>query len=68
MILSSQFLKKIEILPPSLQKEVDNFVDFLLAKRMAVSKSTKKKTKYTFGSLKGKIKMSNDCNAPLAIM
>jgi hypothetical protein len=31
---------------------------------MGASKSTKKKTKYTFGSLKGKIKMSPDFNAP----
>jgi hypothetical protein len=50
---------KIESLPAEMQKEVSLFADFLLSK-----------TSYTaipkFGSLKGKIHMSADFDAPLS--
>jgi len=50
---------KIESLPVEMQKEVSLFADFLLSKTLhpAIPK---------FGSLKGKIHLSADFDAPLA--
>jgi hypothetical protein len=50
---------KIESLPAEMQKEVSLFADFLLSKtpRTAIPK---------FGSLKGKIHLSADFDAPLS--
>ena len=52
---------KLEILPQNLKSEVFDFVDFLF------EKSTKKNHNIIpkFGSAKGKIKMSEDFDAPL---
>jgi hypothetical protein len=52
---------KLESLPTNLKQEVVDFIDFLL------EKSARKKAKNTpkFGSAKGKIKMSDDFDAPI---
>jgi len=50
---------KIESLPPEMQEEVSLFVDFLLSKKVHT-------TSPQFGSLKGKIHLSADFDAPLS--
>ncbi|WP_316791486.1 DUF2281 domain-containing protein [Pedobacter frigoris] len=53
---------KLETLPPELKSEASDFIDFL------IEKAKKKKLKAPtpkFGSLKGKIKLSDDFDAPL---
>ncbi len=53
---------KLESLPPDLKSEASDFIDFLIAKS---KKKSQKAVKPQFGSLKGKIKMSKDFDAPL---
>jgi len=50
---------KIERLPVEMQKEVSLFTDYLLSK-------TQQKATPKFGSLKGKIHLSADFDAPLS--
>jgi hypothetical protein len=50
---------KIDSLPVEMQKEVSLFADFLLSK-------TSHRAVSTFGSLKGKIHLSADFDAPLS--
>jgi len=50
---------KVERLPAEMQKEVSLFADFLLSK-------TSHTTSPKFGSLKGKIHLSDDFDAPLS--
>ena len=50
---------KIDGLPVEMQKEISLFADFLLSK-------TSQKTLPKFGSLKGKIHLSADFDAPLS--
>lgn len=52
---------KINSLPENLKKEVQDFVEFLQAK---TKKESSKKPR-SFGSLKGKIHMTDDFDAPL---
>ena len=52
---------KIISLPENLRHEVQDFIDFLQAKR---SQEISEKSR-TFGSLKGKIKMSEDFDDPI---
>lgn len=52
---------KINTLPLELKTEVNDFVDFLLSKKTKKNKSRKP----VFGSAKGKIKISDDFDAPL---
>lgn len=52
---------KINSLPENLKKEVQDFVEFL---RTKTKKNPKKKPR-AFGSLKGKIKMTEDFDAPI---
>lgn len=52
---------KINSLPENLKKEVDAFIDSLQCKTY---QNTNKKSR-TFGSLKGKIQMTEDFDAPL---
>lgn len=59
--METQILKKIESLPFLMQKEVNDFVDFLLFK----TKKEAKKKKPKFGSAKGLIVMSKDFDEPL---
>ncbi len=53
-------LEKINTLPIELQKEVEDFKDFLKSK-VDLKKADKRK----LGLLKGKIKMSDDFDEPL---
>lgn len=53
---------KLETLPPELKTEASDFIDFLLEK---TKKKIQKGGAPKFGSLKGKIKMSEDFDAPL---
>jgi len=52
---------KINSLPENLKKEVQDFVEFLQTK----TKKDSRKKHRAFGSLKGKIKMSEDFDAPI---
>jgi len=52
---------KISLLPENLKKEVQDFVEFLQAK---TKKDFRKKSR-AFGSLKGKIQISEDFDAPM---
>lgn len=56
---------KLETLPPELKKEAKEFIDSLVQKTK-VQKATEHR-KPVFGSLKGKIKLSDDFDAPLEI-
>lgn len=53
---------KIETLPPDLKEEAKNFIEYLLEKN---KNATPKSKKPVFGSLKGKIHLSKDFDAPL---
>jgi hypothetical protein len=56
-----QLYTKINSLPEDLKSEVNDFIDFLLAKR----KKEKPMQKSMFGIAKGKIYMSPDFDEPL---
>lgn len=57
-------LRQIQMMPPSLQKEVLDFIGYLFAKyNLTENKPTEKRPK--FGSAKGKYKMAPDFDAPL---
>ncbi|MEX2514404.1 MAG: DUF2281 domain-containing protein [Cyclobacteriaceae bacterium] len=58
---NSTLHKKINSLPENLKKEVQDFVDFLLTK----TKTDLEKRPRVFGSLKGKIKIAADFDAPI---
>lgn len=53
---------KLETLPSDLKKEASDFIESLIKK--SEQKNSKNK-KPVFGSLKGKIKLSDDFDAPL---
>lgn len=57
----SQLYTQIASLPSDLKKEVADFVEFLLQKQVSRKKPKARKP----GSLKGKISMSADFDAPL---
>lgn len=52
---------KINSLPENLKKEVQEFVEFLQTK----TKKDSRKSPRAFGSLKGKIQMAEDFDAPI---
>jgi len=56
-------LEKIKMIPVAYQQEVEDFIDFILQKK--VNKKNEEKTQRKLGLLKGKMKMSDDFNAPL---
>jgi hypothetical protein len=56
-------LEKIKMIPVAYQQEVEDFIDFILQKK--VDKKDKEKTNRKLGLLKGKMKMTGDFNAPL---
>lgn len=58
---------KIETLPPALKEEAKDFVEYLLEKTKKKKKESEsnKKSEKTFGSLKGKISLSEDFDEPL---
>jgi len=55
---------KIETLPPNLKEEAINFIEYLVEKSNKKN-SQSKKEKPVFGSLKGKIHLSDDFDAPM---
>lgn len=59
--MDTQILKKIENLPLVLQKEVSEFIDYLIFRK----KINEKKKVAKFGSGKGLIKISEDFDEPL---
>ncbi|MBB6237115.1 hypothetical protein HDC90_001733 [Pedobacter sp. AK013] len=56
-------LEKIKMIPVAYQQEVEDFIDFILQKK--VKKKNEEKTQRKLGLLKGRMKMSDDFNAPL---
>ncbi|KQM66405.1 hypothetical protein ASE74_08350 [Pedobacter sp. Leaf216] len=56
-------LEKINMMPIAYQQEVEDFIDFILQKK--VNKKNEEKQQRKLGLLKGKMKMSEDFNAPL---
>lgn len=56
---------KIETLPPALKEEAKDFIEYLLEKTKKKKKVAEPKSKKTFGSLKGKISLSEDFDEPL---
>ena len=54
---------KLETLPPELKKEASDFIESLVQKNN--SQKVNKKANPVFGSLKGKIILSADFDAPL---
>lgn len=59
---------KLETLPSSLKEEAKNFIESLIDKTKKNKKDSDvhpKKNKREFGSLKGKITLSDDFDAPL---
>ncbi len=58
---TAQLYTKLDMLPESLKKEVDDFIDFLILKSQKYSASGIPK----FGSAKGFYKMADDFDEPL---
>ena len=56
-------LEKIKMIPLAYQQEVEDFIDFILQKKVNLQNPSNNKRK--LGLLKGKMKMSDDFNAPL---
>jgi len=58
---------KLETLPPALKEEAKNFIEYLVekTKKDKESEPKEKLTEREFGSLKGKIHLSDDFDAPL---
>jgi hypothetical protein len=59
---------KLETLPPALKEEAKNFIEYLVDKTKKAKKESKSSLNSnvpTFGSLKGKIHLSDDFDAPL---
>ena len=52
--------EKIQNLPPDLQNEVIDFIDYLINKKMANQKG-----KRPFGLCRGQIKIADDFNEPI---
>lgn len=60
---AAQLIQKIEKLPLFEKKEVEDFVEFLLYKK---AKKIDAITEREFGFFKGKIKISDDFDAPIS--
>ena len=58
-----ELLEKIKLLPLDYQQEVNNFVDFILEKKINIPYPEHKNRES--GQLKGKVWMSPDFDAPL---
>lgn len=56
-----QLIEKVKKIPPAYQQEVEDFIDFILEKKVPRSN----KPKRILGLLKGKLKMDSDFDAPL---
>lgn len=66
-MVQSMLLSKLEALPESLQTEVLHYVEFLSERyaKAEVNDLVSKKKRGGLGSLKGKIWMADDFDAPL---
>jgi hypothetical protein len=66
-MVQSTLLSKLEALPESLQTEVLHYVEFLAERYAKVEANdlVSKKKRGALGSLKGKIWMADDFDAPL---
>ncbi len=62
---SNSLYTKLESLSPALKEEAKSFIDYLVQKTKK-KKAESKVEKPVFGSLKGKIHLSEDFDAPLA--
>ena len=62
---NSLLYTKLNSLPEELKKEVDDFIDRILAKNKKLKKEKKKISGRGYGSMKGQIKMSKDFDEPL---
>jgi hypothetical protein len=58
-----RILEKIKMIPVAYQQEVEDFIDFILQKK--VDKKDEEKTNRKLGLLRGKMKMSDDFYTPL---
>ncbi|GAB2543593.1 type II toxin-antitoxin system VapB family antitoxin [Spirosoma aerophilum] len=58
---TTALLSEISALPPELRREVEDFVAFLRAKKQRSTKLEKREFDYA----KGKVKLSDDFDAPL---
>ena len=58
---TDQLYEKINSLPSDVRSEVDDFIDFLMNKRVA----KRQKKKPEFGCAKGKIHIADDFDEPL---
>jgi len=58
---------KIETLPPALKQEAKDFIEYLLekTKKKSINSESQNQSKKAFGSLKGKISLSDDFDEPL---
>ena len=56
-------IEKIKKLPPDYQQEVNNFIDFILEKKINILPPERRNRES--GQLKGKVWMSPDFDAPL---
>lgn len=59
-----QLLEKIKMIPDSYYQEVEDFIDFILEKKVSVSG---KRQGRKLGLLKGKMTMSADFDEPLVV-
>lgn len=57
-----QLIEKVKKLPAAYQKEVEDFIDAIIETKINPLKTEKKRI---LGLLKGKMKMSEDFDAPL---
>ncbi|MBK1439709.1 DUF2281 domain-containing protein [Parapedobacter sp. ISTM3] len=60
-----QLLEKVKKIPPAYQQEVEDFVDFILSKKLR--SADKDAVKRRVGLLKGKLWMSDDFDEPAPI-
>jgi hypothetical protein len=58
-----RILEKIKMIPVAYQQELEDFIDFILQKK--VDKKDEEKTNRKLGLLRGKMKMSDDFYTPL---
>ncbi|MEG3437189.1 DUF2281 domain-containing protein [Pannus brasiliensis CCIBt3594] len=72
IMIKTTLLEKLEALPESLQTEVIHYIEFLLEKYAKTQPPSKLETveeqnekRYGYGSLAGKIIMSDDFDEPL---
>ncbi|MGK7943026.1 MAG: DUF2281 domain-containing protein [Microcystaceae cyanobacterium] len=68
MIVKNEILANLDQLPQALQMEVLHYSEYLVSRYSQENQSPKSSKRGGLGVLKGKIKMSDDCDEPLAEM